>query len=169
MIIPEPKVIELRMREIAQLFNSLDPSPFMERDLDANAEEFIVSWSAEIPMHYELQLVIHLATAPALTVDVREAVRSYFQHRAEHKQRELSQLLWRGRLSLLVGCCFWRPVWVERSWCNCYPWGPWREWCARGYSLWVGSRCGGLWRFIYTIGGRCGRSGGICSGLHGWK
>ena len=37
MITPEPKVIELRMREIAQLFNSLDPSPFLERDLDANA------------------------------------------------------------------------------------------------------------------------------------
>ena len=106
MIVPEPKVIELRMREIAQLFNSLDPSPFLERDLDANAEEFIVSWAAEIPLHYELKLVIQLATPPASTVDVREAVRSYFQHRAEHKQRELSQLLWRGRLSLLVGVLF---------------------------------------------------------------
>jgi hypothetical protein len=106
MITPEPKVIELRMREIAQLFNSLDPSPFLERDLDANAEEFIVSWAAEIPLHHELKLVIHLATAPASTVDVREAVRGYFQHRAEHKQREFSQLLWRGRLSLLVGVLF---------------------------------------------------------------
>ncbi len=106
MIVPAPKVIELRMREIAQLFNSLDPSPFLERDLDANAEEFIVSWAAEIPLHYELKLVIQLATPPASTVDVREAVRSYFQHRAEHKQRELSQLLWRGRLSLLVGVLF---------------------------------------------------------------
>ena len=106
MIVPAPKVIELRVREIAQLFNSLDPSPFLERDLDANAEEFIVSWAAEIPLHYELKLVIQLATPPASTVDVREAVRSYFQHRAEHKQRELSQLLWRGRLSLLVGVLF---------------------------------------------------------------
>lgn len=43
MITPEPKVIELRRREIAQLFNLLDPSPFLERDLDANVEEFIVS------------------------------------------------------------------------------------------------------------------------------
>jgi len=106
MITSEPKVIELRMREIAQLFNSLDPSPFLERDLDANAEEFIVSWAAEIPIHYELRLVIHLASSPTPTVDVREAVRSYFQHRAEHKQREFSQLLWRGRLSLLVGVLF---------------------------------------------------------------
>ena len=27
-------VIEVRIRELAQLFNSLDPSPFHERDLD---------------------------------------------------------------------------------------------------------------------------------------
>ncbi|MEI8088851.1 MAG: hypothetical protein WCG63_04570 [Opitutaceae bacterium] len=106
MITSEPKVIELRMREIAQLFNSLDPSPFLERDLDANAEEFIVSWAAEIPIHYELKLVIHLASSPTPMVNVSEAVRSYFQHRAEHKQREFSQLLWRGRLSLLVGVLF---------------------------------------------------------------
>ncbi len=106
MITPESKVIELRMRDIAQLFNSLDPSPFLERDLDANAEEFIVSWAAEIPMHYELKLMIHLASSPAPTINVHEAVRSYFQHRAEHKQREFSQLLWRGRLSLLVGVLF---------------------------------------------------------------
>ncbi len=101
-----PAVIELRLRELAQLFNSLDPSPFMDRDLDANAEEFIVSWAAEIPMHRELTLVIHLATPPSTERDVQEAVNAYFQHRAEYKQREFSQLLRRGRLSLLVGVLF---------------------------------------------------------------
>ena len=35
--------IQLRLRELAQLFNSMDPSPFLDRDLDADAEEFIVS------------------------------------------------------------------------------------------------------------------------------
>ena len=101
-----PAVIELRLREIAQLFNSLDPSPFMDRDLDANAEEFIVSWAAEIPMHRELTLVIHLATRPSTERDVEEAVQAYFRHRAEHKQREFAQLLRRGRISLLVGVLF---------------------------------------------------------------
>jgi len=56
--------IELRLRELAQLFNSLDPSPFIDRDLDADAEEFIVSWARELPHHGELELVIHLATPP---------------------------------------------------------------------------------------------------------
>ena len=35
-------VIELRVDEIAQLFHTLDPFPFRERDLDRQAEEFIV-------------------------------------------------------------------------------------------------------------------------------
>lgn len=38
---PDSQQIELRLRELAQLFNSLDPSPFIERDLDSDAEEFI--------------------------------------------------------------------------------------------------------------------------------
>ncbi len=101
-----PAVIELRLHELAQLFNSLDPSPFLERDLDADAEEFIESWAAEIPMHRELELVIHLPAPPAADARVEESVQGYFQHRAEHKQREFGQLLRRGRLSLLVGGVF---------------------------------------------------------------
>ena len=37
--------IEIQIEEIAQLFHSLDPFPFREKDLDKDAEEFIVSWA----------------------------------------------------------------------------------------------------------------------------
>ena len=36
--------IEVHVAEVQQLFNSMDPSPFKERDLDPHAEEFIVSY-----------------------------------------------------------------------------------------------------------------------------
>ena len=36
------ELIEVRVSELKQLFNAIDPSPFRERDLDPNAEEFIV-------------------------------------------------------------------------------------------------------------------------------
>ena len=42
--------IELNLRDISQLFNTMDPSPFNERDLDHDAEEFIVSWARELPL-----------------------------------------------------------------------------------------------------------------------
>ena len=35
--------------EVAQLFNTLDPFPFKERDLDSDVEEYIVGWARELP------------------------------------------------------------------------------------------------------------------------
>src|ERR1700688_3953403 len=95
-------MVMLRLRELSQLFNSLDPSPFIERDLDADAEEFIMSWARELPASRELELVIHLAhnSAPHRINGVEDAVRRYFSTRAEIKRREFSQLMRRGRLSL---------------------------------------------------------------------
>ncbi|HKM82407.1 MAG TPA: hypothetical protein VJY15_15780, partial [Candidatus Acidoferrum sp.] len=44
-----PHTISLKLRDMNQLFNSMDPSPFIEKDLDDDAEEFIVSWAQEFP------------------------------------------------------------------------------------------------------------------------
>jgi hypothetical protein len=100
--------IEVRLRELTQLFNMMDPSPFIDRDLDADAEEFIVGWARELPHHHELELVIHLTTAPEAdrAAGTEEAVRHYFSSRAEVKGRELRLLLRRGRASLLIGLLF---------------------------------------------------------------
>ncbi|RXK54717.1 hypothetical protein ESB00_02145 [Oleiharenicola lentus] len=100
--------IEVRLRELAQLFNLMDPSPFIDRDLDADAEEFIVGWARELPHQGELELVVHLATAPLpdRAAGTEEAVRHYFASRVEVKRRELRQLLRRGRASLLIGVLF---------------------------------------------------------------
>jgi len=100
--------IEVRLRELAQLFNSLDPSPFIDRDLDADAEEFIVSWARELPHHGELELHLHIVEPPDAerAAGVEDAVRHYFSSRAAIKQRELRLLIRRGRTSLLIGIAF---------------------------------------------------------------
>ena len=46
---PDCVRIEVHVAELKQLFNAIDPSPFRERDLDPNAEEFIVGWAKEAP------------------------------------------------------------------------------------------------------------------------
>ena len=43
------RVIEVRVAELRQLFNAIDPSPFRERDLDPTAEQFIVDWARDLP------------------------------------------------------------------------------------------------------------------------
>jgi hypothetical protein len=103
-----PARIEIRLRELAQLFNSMDPSPFIERDLDDDAEEFIVVWARELPPDREFELVLHLATAPKpdRAAGVDAAVRHYFTSRAEMKRREFRLLLRLGRQSLAVGLLF---------------------------------------------------------------
>jgi hypothetical protein len=101
--------IKLNLRNLAQLFNSLDPSPLREKDLDRDAEEFIVSWAQELPPHCEPRLTICLENPlpPAQTPQtVGEAVRHYFAYRATVSRLELRQLLTRGRTSLLIGIAF---------------------------------------------------------------
>lgn len=105
---PRPNQIEVRLRELSQLFNSMDPSPFIERDLDAAAEEFIVSWARELPHKGEIVLVIQLITRPEpdRAAGTEEAVRHYFASRAEMKGRELRLLMRRGRFSGVIGLLF---------------------------------------------------------------
>ncbi|HWA08076.1 MAG TPA: hypothetical protein VG838_01280 [Opitutaceae bacterium] len=105
---PDTARIELRLRELAQLFNSMDPSPFLDRDLDADAEEFIVSWAREHPRDRELELSIQLATPPSpeRLAGVEEAIHHYFSVRAQMKRHELQRLFRVGRLSLLIGLGF---------------------------------------------------------------
>ncbi len=38
-------VIQVHVAELKQLFNSIDPSPFRNKDLDPRAEDFIVGWT----------------------------------------------------------------------------------------------------------------------------
>jgi hypothetical protein len=160
--------IEVRLRELPQLFNMMDPSPFIDRDLDADAEEFIVSWARELTHHGELELVVHLATPPLpeRAAGTEEAVRHYFASRAEAKRRELRQLLRRGRISLLIGVLFLAACFgLGQLAMQLLPGGGTssRTWGCRS---WAGWRCGGRWRSTSTIGGRCGR---ICACCNGWR
>lgn len=103
-----PARISLKLRELPQLFNSMDPSPFLDRDLDHDAEEFILSWANEQPKAHGYELTIHLATVPdpARAADLENAVRHYFATRAEIKRREFRVLLRRGHVSLVIGLGF---------------------------------------------------------------
>lgn len=99
-------VIKLRLSRIDQLFNSLDPSPFHERDLDSNAEEYIVAWARELPAGAMLRIRIELPAEELLRAQTRgieTALGNYFDYRADLVQRDLRELFRMGRLYLLIG------------------------------------------------------------------
>lgn len=103
---PKCSVIELHVGELKQLFNSIDPSPFRTRDLDRDAEEFIVGWAKDLPRDVPLVLLVDLdrkAGLPDEAAVLRDAVHEFFRQRAEAYRRRLRELLRRGRTSLLIG------------------------------------------------------------------
>jgi len=55
----EAVAVELRLDQISRLYNSLDPAPFHEKELDAAAEDYIVG-SAEDLGGRAMRLVIML-------------------------------------------------------------------------------------------------------------
>jgi hypothetical protein len=102
-------VIELELRDLAQLFNSMDPSPFHERDLDPKAEEFIVGWANDFPRGMPLELIVHLTQMPRdpdLVPKVEPAIQGYFADLVQVTRRELRTLFSIGRASLLIGLAF---------------------------------------------------------------
>ena len=102
-------VIEVHVAELKQLFNAIDPSPFREKDLDANAEEFIVSWARELPGDANLGLLVYLDRPAGLAEEpaiLRDAIRKFFGQRSEAERRRLRQLFRVGRTSLLIGVTF---------------------------------------------------------------
>jgi hypothetical protein len=140
-----PGLIELRLANAHQLINTMDPSPFHERDLDHDAEEFIVSWAREQAPEATLRLRIVLKQAPDESVArmVQESIKHYFSYRAENSRREFRELLREGRTSLLIGLVFLGLMLLARSFVPSA--GMWSDWLREGLTIsgWVA-----LWKPI---------------------
>jgi hypothetical protein len=97
-------IIELRVERIDQLFESLDPSPFHQRDLDRNAAAFITDWARDLPEELPLTILIHVGGAPGDgTEDVASAIQTYFGYHADAAGRDRRELFAMGRRYLIIG------------------------------------------------------------------
>ena len=102
---PAADAIEIRIEDIAQLFESLDPFPFREKDLNKEAEEFIVSWAREFPLNQPLTIVVHIPKTQASSLEARElsaAVNRYFRYRAQVISLDLNELFRVGWRALAI-------------------------------------------------------------------
>ncbi|OUL27086.1 hypothetical protein BV378_10400 [Nostoc sp. RF31YmG] len=101
-------LIEIRLSNVSQIFNSFDPSPFLEKDLDEDAESYIVQSVSEFPLKTPLKLVFYLPKQgrDQETQILPEAIHNYFDYRKHNSARELRQTLRQGRISLIIGLLF---------------------------------------------------------------
>lgn len=98
--------IVIKLSNPLQLFNTLDPAPFREKELATEAERYIADQAEDIAKAAPIQIVIHLAWAgslDAIAPDLAPAVAQHFLLRAHEKSRELQVLFKSGRRSLIVG------------------------------------------------------------------
>jgi hypothetical protein len=145
MTTPAPGLIELRLNDVGQLFNTMDPSPFHERDLDHDAEEFILSWAREHERDSDLRIrvVLRQAENAEATRLVRESIQHYFEYRARIARQDLGGLFREGRTSLMIGLLFLAATLLLR---NLIPSGAsWSDFMREGLTIcgWVG-----LWKPI---------------------
>lgn len=101
--------IEVRVNELKQLFNAVDAAPFRDRDLDPNAEAFILEWSRDADRRRPLALIVHLgAEAPREEdrVVLEQAVHEFFAHRAVSARHRLTRLFRLGRTCLAIAVAF---------------------------------------------------------------
>lgn len=102
-------LIEIRLREVRQLFHTFDPAPFREKDLDEAAEAYLIEACREAGPRRSLRLIVYLPTAQAQSEDARslpDAVHNYFAYRERQARADILRLLRYGGVSLAIGVMF---------------------------------------------------------------
>jgi hypothetical protein len=100
------EAVELRVDDIAQLFDTLDPYPFPERDLSRDAEDYIVGWARELASHRPITIAIHHPNTERqgrAFQALKQAMVGFFAARSRSIQRDLNELFRVGRYSLAIG------------------------------------------------------------------
>jgi hypothetical protein len=101
--------LDLHINAAAQLFNSIDPAPFRDRDLDPAVIDYMVDWVEEGAGQGPLAIAITIDQPSPEGDDaalISAAIAENFRHLAAAKRRELSRLFRDGRISFIIGLGF---------------------------------------------------------------
>jgi hypothetical protein len=102
-------LIEIRLREVRQLFHTLDPAPFREKDLDEAAEQYLLEAVREAGSRRPLRLVVHMPESEAASDaahTLAEAVHNYFAYRERQARTDILRMLRYGVVSFVIGIAF---------------------------------------------------------------
>lgn len=100
--------VELRLDRISRLYNSLDPAPFHEKELEAAADAYIVGSMEDLagqPMRLVIMLPAEELARPE-AFQIPTSIRNHFALRERSEERRLRAEWHRGRISLFIGLGF---------------------------------------------------------------
>lgn len=99
--------VELRLDRIPRLYNSLDPAPFHEKELEAAADDYIVGSAEDAGKPIRLVIMLPEEELARPEADhVPASIRHHFELRRDTERRLLRAMWRRGRMALLIGIAF---------------------------------------------------------------
>jgi len=102
-------LIEIKLASVIQHFNSFDPAPFYEKEIDTDAEQYIVDTVRDFPLKTKFKILIYLPPALITSDEAKKiipALHNHFQYKMLVTDRKFRAKFRFGRWSLLVGLSF---------------------------------------------------------------
>jgi hypothetical protein len=102
-------LIEIKLSSVMQIFNSFDPAPFHEKELDPAAEHYIIETVKDFPKKTRFKILIYLPPDIAGTERARQipqAIQNHFKYKVMVQDRKFRQRFRHGRFTLLIGLTF---------------------------------------------------------------
>lgn len=102
-------LIELELHSMMQIFNSLDPAPFHEKELDEDAEVYIYNIVGEFPLKKPLEIIIHVPPSEfngETERTLKEAISNHFLYKKVLTEIDLRRFLQRGRRNMTIAVIF---------------------------------------------------------------
>lgn len=103
------EIVRINIKTIKQLFNSFDPSPFIEKDLDHDAIEYLVSSFNVFHHNSIVKIVVHLPESQKgkfKEFEIKDAIHHYFQYEKSIEERDIQRKIKEGQKSLTIGLSF---------------------------------------------------------------
>jgi hypothetical protein len=95
--------VTIRVRDLTQLFNSFDPSPFWDRDLDRQAAEFIEDEFNDKRPAAHWHLHVHAHDGDASEADLQAAIKRYYERMAVSTHFKLREQMRISEIALVAG------------------------------------------------------------------
>lgn len=102
-------LIEIKLSSVIQLFNSFDPAPFHEKELDFAAEQYIVGIIRDFPPKTRFKIIIHLPGELATGEEAKTiatAIHNHFQYKMLVSEQQFRSRFRYGRSTLFIGLTF---------------------------------------------------------------
>jgi len=102
-------LIEIKLSSVPQLFNSFDPAPFHEKELDSAAEQYIIDIVNDFPPKTSFKIIIYLPSDIATSdqaMKIPRAIRNHFQYKMLVTERKYRSCFRYGRSTFLIGLTF---------------------------------------------------------------